>query len=187
RSDKCCKCKWFESWSKIRFIYPGCVEDLLQEVASLHQMASAPSPPPSLILVDGLEWYLQGREEESAAARLAALLCDTAAFLTRDLDRRGEGRGPCRLIVSFHPDRDGRGPGEAVLSVLDRYFQVKCGLDEAGAEGSRREWHVCMSGPSSSESDVGKRWHLVVEDNGAMEFREIANRATESCEKYDKS
>ncbi|XP_029582686.1 ATPase SWSAP1 isoform X2 [Salmo trutta] len=49
-----------DNLKKIKFSYPRSLEDLLQDVASLHESASGSAAPPSLIIVDGLEGYLRG-------------------------------------------------------------------------------------------------------------------------------
>lgn len=81
---------------KIKFSYPRSLEDLLQDVASLHESASGSAAPSSLIIVDGLEGYLRGpgvsgglqQAEQSSAAHVSALLYKTAAFLTQTLEER---------------------------------------------------------------------------------------------------
>ncbi|KAI3359354.1 hypothetical protein L3Q82_002857 [Scortum barcoo] len=130
-----------ESLKKIKFSYPRTLEELMQQVASLHESTNTSPTPPSLIIVDGLEGYLCGPEggshsgfhpgEQSCAAHLSALLCDSAAFLTQLLKQRTSSPAPCRLIASFHSEADSRPlAGEAsstdpILDVLDRYFQIR--------------------------------------------------------------
>ncbi|XP_035252783.1 ATPase SWSAP1 [Anguilla anguilla] len=132
---------------KIKFMYPRSQEELLQDVASLHESACGSAAPPSLLIVDGLERYLgagpgagtgPGGSPQGdgwlAVAHISALLVDTAAFLGRKLEERGGAGASCRVLVSFDTERQGHAPGELpaqdpVLSVLDRYFPVRATLD----------------------------------------------------------
>ncbi|XP_034750478.1 ATPase SWSAP1 [Etheostoma cragini] len=163
-----------ESLKRIQFSYPRTLEELLQQVARLHESPHTSPTPPSLILVDRLEGFLCGSGSHSGshpgapsrAAHLAALLCDSASFLTQVLDQRSSGSAPCRVIASFQPGGD---PGQAgseasatdpVLDVLDRYFQVRCTLDqdrsyEAAAAGLQGLWHVYLSGTGITETGAG--------------------------------
>ncbi|XP_008297414.1 ATPase SWSAP1 [Stegastes partitus] len=193
-----------ESLKKIKFSYPRTLDELLQQVASLHESTNMPPTPPSLIIVDRLEGFLCGAggsssshsgshpAELSSAAHLSALLCDTAAFLTQVLEQRGSSSGPCRLIASFLSEADtgraSRDPSGAdpILSVLDRYFQVRCTLDrdegyEATAAGVQEVWHIYLSGRGMAEASfakdsedkpgVAQEWQLFVFPDGLMEFK----------------
>uniref|UniRef100_A0A8C5G209 SWIM-type zinc finger 7 associated protein 1 n=1 Tax=Gouania willdenowi TaxID=441366 RepID=A0A8C5G209_GOUWI len=125
---------------KIQFSYPRTVEELLQQVASLHESTNTSPAPPSLIIVDRLECFLRSHSrfpqgEQSCAAHVCALLCDAAAFFSQKLESQGSSSGPCRLITSFlpeaHAEKAEGGPSatDPVLDVLDRYFEVRCTLD----------------------------------------------------------
>ncbi|XP_030262877.1 ATPase SWSAP1 [Sparus aurata] len=193
-----------ESLKKIKFSYPRTVEELLQQVASLHESTNTSSSPPSLIIVDGLEAYLRGPGgvshsrfhpgEQSCAAHLSALLCDSSAFLTQLLKQRSSSSAPCRLIVSFQSEADTvNASGDAftkdpILDVLDRYFQVRCTLDrdrsyEAAAAGLQEVWHIYLSGTgitgaSSTKEcedrpDVAQEWQLLIFPDGLMAFKMI--------------
>ncbi|KAJ8345165.1 hypothetical protein SKAU_G00293580 [Synaphobranchus kaupii] len=185
---------------KIKFMYPRSQEELLQDVASLHEYACGPAAPPSLLIVDGLERYLGAgagpdgspqKEDQLAAAHISALLADTAAFLTRKLEERSEACAPCRVIVSFDIARQGHASGDLtapdpVLSVLDRYFPVRGTLDRdwssappntAGEPGAA--WQLYFSGVGVTASHaagkeegpfLGQQWCLAIRPNGAMEF-----------------
>uniref|UniRef100_A0A3B5ANS7 SWIM-type zinc finger 7 associated protein 1 n=1 Tax=Stegastes partitus TaxID=144197 RepID=A0A3B5ANS7_9TELE len=174
----------------LKFSYPRTLDELLQQVASLHESTNMPPTPPSLIIVDRLEGFLCA--ELSSAAHLSALLCDTAAFLTQVLEQRGSSSGPCRLIASFLSEADtgraSRDPSGAdpILSVLDRYFQVRCTLDrdegyEATAAGVQEVWHIYLSGRGMAEASfakdsedkpgVAQEWQLFVFPDGLMEFK----------------
>ncbi|XP_026204945.1 ATPase SWSAP1 [Anabas testudineus] len=175
-----------ESLKKIVFSYPRTVEELLQQVARLHE--STNTTPPALIVVDGLEDFLcaPGRHpgEQSRAAHLSALLCDTATFFTQVLKQRSSSSAPCRILASFYSDTDpGQADGEAsatdaMLNVLDRYFQVRCTLDqdrgyEAAAAGLQELWHVYLSGRGVTDDKLGgsQEWQLLVFPNGSVEFK----------------
>ncbi|XP_054463705.1 ATPase SWSAP1 [Anoplopoma fimbria] len=189
-----------ESLKKIKFSYPRTVEELLQQVASLHESTNTSPTPPSLIIVDRLEGYLCGPGagslsgfhpgEESCAAHLSALLCDSAAFLTQLLRQHSPSSAPCRVIASFQSAVDtGRAGGEAsatdpTLDVLDRYFQVRCTLDrdgsyEAAAAGLQEVWHIYLSGKGITEASSTKdcedrpasEWKLFISQDGLMEFK----------------
>uniref|UniRef100_A0A3Q3VXW0 SWIM-type zinc finger 7 associated protein 1 n=1 Tax=Mola mola TaxID=94237 RepID=A0A3Q3VXW0_MOLML len=126
---------------QIKFCYPRTVDELLQQVACLHESISMYPASPSLVIVDRIEGYLRGPGgsnssgfhpgEQSCAAYLSALLCDTAIFLTEVLTQRCSSSAPCHLIASFLSEVDtGQTSGEAfatdpILCVLDRYFQVR--------------------------------------------------------------
>uniref|UniRef100_A0A8D0AE29 SWIM-type zinc finger 7 associated protein 1 n=1 Tax=Sander lucioperca TaxID=283035 RepID=A0A8D0AE29_SANLU len=96
---------------RIQFSYPRTVEELLHQVASLHESCNTSPTPPSLVIVDGLEGFLRGcgggghsashPGRPSSAAHLAALLSDSAVFLTQLLKQRCSSSAPCRVIASF--------------------------------------------------------------------------------------
>ncbi|XP_074511794.1 ATPase SWSAP1 [Sebastes fasciatus] len=191
-----------ESLKKIKFSYPRTVEELLQQVASLHESTNTSPTPPSLIIVDRLEGYLCGpgggshsgfhQGEQSCAAHLSALLCDSAAFLTQLLKQRCPSSAPCRIIASFQSEVDtGQAGGEAsatdpILDVLDRYFQVRCTLDrdrsyEAAAAGLQEVWNIYLSGTGITETSstkdcedrpaIAQEWQLLISSDGLMEFK----------------
>ncbi|KAK5856699.1 hypothetical protein PBY51_008277 [Eleginops maclovinus] len=182
-----------ESLKKIKFSYPRTLEELLQQVASLHESQNTSPTPPSLIIVDRLEGYLGGTHsgDKSSAAHLSALLCDSAAFLTQILKERSPSSAPCRLIASYRSEVDSDYAGgessatDHILDVLDRYFQMRCTLDrdrsyEAAAAGLQELWHVYLSASSITEDcttdsetrpAVAKEWQLLISADGSMEFK----------------
>ncbi|XP_044187391.1 ATPase SWSAP1 [Thunnus albacares] len=191
-----------ESLKKIKFSYPRTLEELLQQVAGLHESTNTSPTPPSLIIVDRLEGFLFAPAadshsgfhpgERSCAAHLSALLCDTAAFLTQVLQQRASSSAPCRVIASFQPERDtgkdGGGPSatDPILDVLDRYFMVRCTLDqdrsyEATAAELQEMWHIYLSGTGIREDSctkdcddkpgVAQEWQLFIFPDGLMEFK----------------
>ncbi|XP_074836206.1 ATPase SWSAP1 [Carettochelys insculpta] len=119
----------------VQFLYPPSLPDLLRLLASL---PPSPPGPPALILLDGLEHYLAGRSGPQAAARLSALLVDTASHLAGGLgpDPQGSGPGPgVQLIASLRVS--GEAETDEHLGVLQRYFPARCWLcpDPAAALG----------------------------------------------------
>uniref|UniRef100_A0A671T9K8 SWIM-type zinc finger 7 associated protein 1 n=1 Tax=Sinocyclocheilus anshuiensis TaxID=1608454 RepID=A0A671T9K8_9TELE len=118
----------------VKLVYVKTLEELVEDIASLHELAS----PPSLIIVDGLDHYLHRsrvrplQDDLSPVAHVAALLHDTAAFLSQILQNRADGQGLCRVMVSFQSECEGSRDSEALapellLCVLDRYLQVSGG------------------------------------------------------------
>lgn len=186
-----------ESLKKIKFSYPRTVEELLQQVASLHESPNLSPKPPSLIIVDRLDGYLCAGGshggfhpgDQSCAAHVSALLCDTAAFLTQVLEQRASGSAPCRVLASFQTAEGTAGDtltSDPILDVVDRYFQVRCTMDqdksyEATAAGLQQLWNIFFSGsavtnaPCSNEDDdktgTDRQWKLLVFPDGLMEFR----------------
>ncbi|KAM9392900.1 ATPase SWSAP1 [Pholidichthys leucotaenia] len=192
-----------DSLKKIKFSYPRTLEELLQQVASLHESTTTSPTAPSLIIIDRLEGFLRGSggashsglnpRELSCAAHLSALLCDTASFLTQVLEQRGSSSAPCRIIASFmsetEADRANRDPSatDPILGVLDRYFQVRCTLDEdrsyeAVAAAAEEAWHIYLSGRGITDSSctkdcdgdrpgVAQEWKLFVFPDGLMAFK----------------
>ncbi|XP_061604058.1 ATPase SWSAP1 isoform X1 [Phyllopteryx taeniolatus] len=196
--QNCVPCLSPESLKKIKFCYPRTLEELLQQVAGLHESANTFPVPPSLIIVDRLEDFLWGRAgdshsgchpgEQSCAAHLSALLCDTATFLTGILERQTSGPAPCRVIASYKPkEQSGESSvSDQVLDTLDRYFQVRCTLDQdrsykAGAAGLQEMWNIYFSGtgitlePCTKDTEVRpcfvQEWQLLMFPGGLIEFQ----------------
>ncbi|XP_063152714.1 ATPase SWSAP1 [Candoia aspera] len=106
---------------RIHFLYPPSFQELLQLVASLHQTLSS---NPSMIVLDGLEEYLNSWSSPSTAAQLVALLLDTSNHFSQKHSHLSVG---CQLIVSM------RFPGEAGeeaahFSAIERYFPAQLWL-----------------------------------------------------------
>lgn len=167
-----------ESLKNVKFVYVKTLEELVEDIASLHELASEAASPPSLIIVDGLDHYLRGsrvgplQDDLSPVAHVAALLHDTAAFLSQILQNRADGQGLCRVMVSFQSEGEGSRDSDAlapelVLSVLDRYLQVRCTLEEVKRDG---EWRVYLSVMCPS---LVQQWHMVLRAGGALEFRPV--------------
>ncbi|XP_036445752.1 ATPase SWSAP1 [Colossoma macropomum] len=173
---------------KIRFVYPKTLEDLLDDVASLHELVVEAAALPSLVIVDGLERYICGpaaqnrpqQETQNAAAHVVALLHDTAAFLTRNLEARSGNEAQCRVIVSIQPEWKGVGgcdllTSDPLLLVLERYLQVRCTSEKLRMGEEPNKWLLCLSGPGlqvdgDNNAEEQLRWHVVLQPNGALEF-----------------
>lgn len=144
-------------------------------MSRLHEPPYTSPAPPSLIIVDGLDGFLcgPGRPEAPRAAHLSALLCDTAAFLSRVLE--GQTSGPCRLLVSFQSDGGEPSVPDPTLDVLDRYFEVRCTLDQDGGADLQQLWHVYLSGRGVSEDGGAAALdrQLLVFPDGLMEFKVV--------------
>ncbi|XP_025059625.1 ATPase SWSAP1 [Alligator sinensis] len=102
---------------------------------------------PDLLLLDGLEHYVAACPCSRGAARLAALLVDTAVACATCPHAPGLG---CQLIASVcspgTPDAAQR------LAALVRYFPARCRLSPApGEEGPGQAWmaHLCQAGAPS--------------------------------------
>lgn len=153
------------------------MEELLQQVASLHESTNTSPAPPSLIIVDGLDSYLCGAGrsgsngfysgKQSCAAHLSALLWDTAVFHTKLLQQHALSLAPCRLIASFlsevdNRQADGKAPSTyPVLDILNRYFNVCCTIVqeksyEAAAAGLQEVWHIYLSGTGIADGSNAK-------------------------------
>ncbi|XP_075433655.1 ATPase SWSAP1 isoform X2 [Ascaphus truei] len=102
---------------QIRFLYPPSLGQLLRILSSLHLSSS---PPPSLILVDGVERYLSPGSCPNDGALLSALLLDSAAHFR------------CGLLASATPPSDG---ADVAFSAVERYFPTRCHLYPDGASG----------------------------------------------------
>lgn len=174
------------------------LEDLLEDVASLHELVLEAAALPSLIIVDGLEQYVSGhvaqdrpqREAQSAAAHVVALLHDTAAFLTQKLNAQAENQAQCRVIVSIQPERKGQGGcdqlgSDPLLSILERYLQVRCTSEKVRRDEGPNEWLLYLSGPELQVAGCDDaveqlRWRAVLQPNGILEFCPVSPRKEET-------
>ncbi|XP_007951825.1 ATPase SWSAP1 [Orycteropus afer afer] len=135
---------------KIRFQYPSSTRELFRLLCSAHE---AQGPAPALLLLDCLEEYLSEHQGPHEAARLVALLLDTAAHFSH---RAGPG-GSCGLMVALQTQKDSG--DTAQLALLQRYFPACCWLQpgapgprqhclraclESGGQGPRTEWLVAF-------------------------------------------
>ncbi len=172
-------------------MYVKTLVELVEDIASLHELVSEAASPPSLIIVDGLDHYLHGsrvgplQDDLSPVAHLAALLHDTAAFLSQILQTRSDGQGLCRVMVSCQSECEGSRDSEALapellLSVLDRYLQVRCTLEEVKHD----EWQVYLSVMCPS---LVQQWHMVLQAGGALEFRPVFSGEQQIVDRPEKS
>lgn len=155
-------------------------------MASLHELVPEAAPLPSLLIVDGVDRYVRAQDmplqdSQSTAAHILALLHDTAAFLKSRSEKSQQP--PCRVIVSYQPEWEGQGGDvfapDSILLVLERYMQVRCNLHKVISSGeAQNEWLLYLSGPGlqvdgydHGEKCLGLQWHVVMQPNGALEFR----------------
>uniref|UniRef100_A0A8C6R1F8 NACHT domain-containing protein n=1 Tax=Nannospalax galili TaxID=1026970 RepID=A0A8C6R1F8_NANGA len=103
---------------KVRFQYPPSTLELLQLLASTHEV---PGPAPCLLLLDGLEEYLAEDPGTQEAAYLAALLLDTAAYFSH---RLGSNRS-CGLMVALETQVEADGADAPQLTLLQRTYMVQ--------------------------------------------------------------
>ncbi len=175
----------------VKFVYVKTLVELVEDIASLHELVSEAASPPSLIIVDSLDHYLHGsrvgplQDDLSPVAHVAALLHDTAAFLSQILQTRSDGQGLCRVMVSCQSECEGSRDSEALapellLSVLDRYLQVRCTLEEV----KRDEWQVYLSVMCPS---LVQQWHMVLQAGGALEFRPVFSGEQQIVDRPEKS
>ncbi|TRY56063.1 hypothetical protein DNTS_017908 [Danionella cerebrum] len=156
-----------ESLKNVQFVYSQCLPELMEDVASLHQLPS----PPSLIIVDSLDQYLlgtrDGQDDLGPVAHTIALLHDTAAFLSQ-----GQ-QAPCRLLVSWHGEKDVESTDQ-MLDILDRFLQVRCTLEgQTGylGQSEHREWQVYLSFTCPAPELKGQQWNMLQHPVGTVEFR----------------
>ncbi|CAM4337071.1 unnamed protein product [Leuciscus chuanchicus] len=178
-----------ESLKNVKFVYVKTLEELVEDVASLHELASDAASPPSLIIVDGLERYLQGslQDDPGPVAHVAALLHDTAAFLTQIQQNRADGQGLCRVMLSFQSECEGSRDSEVpdlLLSILDRYLQVRCTFEEIAGQN---EWQVYLSDTCPSSAHQGQQWHIGLQAGGVLEFRPVIGEEQQILDQRDKS
>lgn len=77
---------------------------------------------------------------------------------------------------------------DPVLDVLDRYFQVRCTLEqgssyEAAEAGELEVWHIYLSGTGITEASctkdcedrpaVAQEWQLFILSDGSVEFKMV--------------
>uniref|UniRef100_UPI00398E60D8 ATPase SWSAP1 n=1 Tax=Pristiophorus japonicus TaxID=55135 RepID=UPI00398E60D8 len=156
------------SLRRIQFAYPSSAEELLEALASLHQ---SPAVLPSLILLDGLEHYLQagcGQDSASQAALIAALLWDSAAWLSEKLRPNAE----CQVIVTFKTLTQDETAADQNLRIIERYFPLKCVVREEPCElEGAQSFYISFTGSvrneppetCASQSVEDCTWELIYE------------------------
>ncbi|KAG9473076.1 ATPase SWSAP1 [Eleutherodactylus coqui] len=130
-------------FKQIRFVYPPSMKELLQFFSSLHLT----SPPPSLLLVDGLERYLPPTCSLHDGAHISALMLDSISHLH------------CGLLVSAAPNSEGTdGPFLAV----ERYFPNRCLVyHDLSSGGKEQVFKVSFMSPRP-------QWTLHIEEDGSV-------------------
>uniref|UniRef100_A0A8D0B623 SWIM-type zinc finger 7 associated protein 1 n=1 Tax=Salvator merianae TaxID=96440 RepID=A0A8D0B623_SALMN len=158
---------------RIHFLYPPCLRELLQLVASLHETFSSSL---SLIVLDGLEEYLGSCSSSSEVAHLMALLLDTANHFKQKLST--DSAASCPLIVSM------KYPGEALeeeehLSIVERYISARCWLHPDAEEHSNPDVQdggkvikACLSRPGAKDQE----WLVRFDPQGNMTISSLPCR-----------
>lgn len=173
------------------------MDELLQQMAILHESINTSHTPPSLIIVDRLDVFLCGPGEgshsrshfgvQSCTSQLLALLNDTAAFFTQILEQRALSSGPCRIIASFQSEDVNAQPAttDPIMDVLVRYFEVQGILEqdrsyETVATGPQEVWYIYLSERGFTQASWTKNpvdmqgvavWKLLIFPDGLMEFK----------------
>ncbi|KAM4038919.1 ATPase SWSAP1 [Anomaloglossus baeobatrachus] len=128
---------------QIRFVYPPSMKELLQFFSSLHLT----SPPPSLILVDGLERYLPPASSLRDGAHISSLMLDSISHLH------------CGLIVSACPNYEGT---DGAFIAVERYFPDQC-VVYPDLSSNDKEKVYKISFMSSRP-----QWNMYIEEDGGV-------------------
>ncbi|KAM6469207.1 ATPase SWSAP1 isoform 2-T2 [Liasis olivaceus] len=154
----------FRAALRIHFLYPPSFQELLQLVASLHQTLSS---SPSMIVLDGLEEYLNSCSSPCTAAQLVALLLDTSNYFSQ---KRSHLSVDCQLIVSMKFSGEAGEEAEH-FSAIEHYFPahlwlhpdtgVDVGLDNQGLTKLIRA-HLLQPGTKDQE------WMVKFDAQGSM-------------------
>uniref|UniRef100_A0A8C2SQC9 SWIM-type zinc finger 7 associated protein 1 n=1 Tax=Coturnix japonica TaxID=93934 RepID=A0A8C2SQC9_COTJA len=133
--------------TRLELRYPPTLAALTQELAAMATRAR----PPGLLLVDGLEHYIQWRP--NAAARLAAML----------LEASRASHPPTPLIASLClPPVPPHPTGHHVLPILRRYFLAECHLRPT--DGTHMGVEVCLIQPGGAS----RGWRVRFGDQGGI-------------------
>ncbi|XP_043550797.1 ATPase SWSAP1 isoform X2 [Chiloscyllium plagiosum] len=139
------------SLRRIEFAYPRTADGLLQALATVHRAARGGLP--SLLLVDGLDRYLQGGGQETAqrAARVAALLRDSAGWLSQ----QQQPGARCHIIAALKAPIPEETASDSFLPIIERYFPVKCMVreEQCEPEGVQR-YLISFSGLATPDAEV---------------------------------
>ncbi|XP_056426372.1 ATPase SWSAP1 [Hyla sarda] len=128
---------------QIRFVYPPSMRELLQFFSSLHLM----SPPPSLILVDGLEQYLPPTCTLQDGAHISALMFDSISHLR------------CGLLVSAAPNYE---RSDGAFLAVERYFPKQCLVyHDISSGGQGQVFKISFMSPRP-------QWNLHMEEDGSV-------------------
>ncbi|XP_075392625.1 ATPase SWSAP1 [Tenrec ecaudatus] len=143
---------------KIRFQYPPSMRELFRLLCSAHE---AQGPAPALLLLDGLEEYLSEHHGPHEAARLAALLLDTAAHFSH----RAGPSGDCGLMVALQTQEEADSGDMLQLALLQRYLSACCWLQPDAPGPAQRCLRVCLEpgrpGPRTE-------WLMAFQPDGEM-------------------
>lgn len=129
-------------------------------------MHETSSGTPSLIVLDGLEEYLDRCPGPRVPAQLVALLLDTANYFSQKLSMEPAG---CQLLVSM------RFPGEAgesteQFSAIERYFPVQCWLHPEAESSDRKLVRVHLIYPGTEDQE----WLMRFDPQGDMKISPLS-------------
>ncbi|XP_020376192.2 ATPase SWSAP1 [Rhincodon typus] len=173
------------SLRRIQFAYPRTAEGLLEALACLHE--SPRSLLPSLLLLDGLDRYLQGCGQDTPrqAARIAALLRDSASWLSEKLQPGTE----CQIIATLKAPIQEDTAADPFLPIIERYIPVKCMVREEMCKPDRAQRYLISfsgmgtneaKGPSVSQNVEDCTWELLYEADKASRIRLVASEQREN-------
>ncbi|KAJ1172398.1 hypothetical protein NDU88_004245 [Pleurodeles waltl] len=169
------------SLKKIHFVYPRSFEELLSLIAAMHENTKS---SPSLIILNGMDRFLVGNNGPQAAARLSALLVDTAAYFTDKLRSASRGLDDasccCHLIASMRLSPE-ETEGAQDRSLIERYFPVRCWMERdvswhgtcAQEDAIERYYRPRFSDSPEANLDTGhasndKTWRVSAGSDGAL-------------------
>ncbi|XP_041032878.1 ATPase SWSAP1 [Carcharodon carcharias] len=176
------------SLRRIQFAYPRSAEELLEAVASLHE---SPCSLPSLILLDGLDRYLQGacgQDMAQQVALIAALLRDSATWLSEKL------RSSTEIIATLKTLDQEETAVEPGLPIIERYFPVKCMVKEEPCKLEGAQSYLISfagltkseaKGPSTSQSVEDCTWEMLYEADNVTRIHPVTREKKESEETQD--
>ncbi|GCC31851.1 hypothetical protein chiPu_0010311 [Chiloscyllium punctatum] len=170
------------SLRRVEFAYPRTADGLLRALATLHR--SPRGGLPSLLLLDGLDRYLRGCGPETAqrAARIAALLRDSAGWLSQ----QQQPGARCHIIAALKAPMPEESASDSFLPIIERYFPVKCMVREelCEPEGVQR-YLISFSGlathdtegPPESQKVEDCTWELLYEADKVTGIHLVARQA----------
>ncbi|XP_060710998.1 ATPase SWSAP1 [Hemiscyllium ocellatum] len=164
---------------RIEFAYPRTAGGLLRALAALHRDPRGGLP--SLLLLDGLDRYLQGVGGQEAA-RIAALLRDTAGWLSQ---QQQPGAG-CHIIAALKAPIPEETGSDSFLPIIERYFPVKCLVREEPCEPEGVQRYLISfsglathdaEGPPESQNVEDCTWELLYEADKVTGIRLVPRQA----------
>lgn len=128
-------------------------------------MHETSSGTPSLIVLDGLEEYLDRCPGSRVAAQLVALLLDTANYFSQKLSMESVG---CQLLVSMRLPWEA-GEKTEQFSAIERYFPAQCWL-HPDAEKSSDSDSKLVTAHLSQPGTADQEWLVRFDPQGDMKI-----------------